>query len=174
MRRGPGYGGGCWRAGRTYRSGRRRWECGPGSDLPVAGQPRGFATELVRAVEEVPCVLNGDSAELRDRHPSATDLPVRSRPKLDRGDAEGSGGLRALAQVCRAESGPDRGIEVDRELAAFASLYGWAVKHGDVQRSPLAMKQMVGRDGAVDHPGFVGGREFCEDPVAQFRRPGGC
>ncbi|MBA8924509.1 site-specific recombinase XerD [Kutzneria viridogrisea] len=50
-----------------------------------------------------------------------------------------------------AERNPDRvgGSKWDRELAAFASLYGWAVKHGDVQRSPLAMTQRVGRDGAV-------------------------
>ncbi|MFF3228938.1 site-specific integrase [Nocardia suismassiliense] len=37
----------------------------------------------------------------------------------------------------------------DRELAAFASLFGWAAKEGYVQRNPLVLKRSVGRDGVV-------------------------
>ncbi len=50
-----------------------------------------------------------------------------------------------------APGNPDRigGAKWDRELAAFASLYGWAVKNGHVARSPVAMKQVRGRNGGV-------------------------
>ncbi|MBB4966808.1 site-specific integrase [Saccharothrix violaceirubra] len=50
-----------------------------------------------------------------------------------------------------AEGNPHRvgGSKWDRELAAFASLYRWAVINHYVRRSPLAMKQVVGREGAV-------------------------
>jgi site-specific recombinase XerD len=50
-----------------------------------------------------------------------------------------------------AESNPSRvsGAKWDRELAAFASLYGWADKAGRVALNPVAMKQVMGRDGDV-------------------------
>lgn len=50
-----------------------------------------------------------------------------------------------------AESNPNRvsGAKWDRELAAFASLYGWAVKEDRVALNPVAMKQVMGRDGDV-------------------------
>jgi len=41
------------------------------------------------------------------------------------------------------------GSKWDRELAAFASLYRWAVKNGYVTRNPVAMKQVRGRNGEV-------------------------
>ena len=50
-----------------------------------------------------------------------------------------------------APGNPDRigGSKWDRELAAFASLFGWAVKNGHVTRNPVAMKQVRGRNGEV-------------------------
>lgn len=50
-----------------------------------------------------------------------------------------------------APGNPDRigGTKWDRELAAFASLYGWAVKNGHVTRNPVATKQVRGRNGEV-------------------------
>jgi len=50
-----------------------------------------------------------------------------------------------------APGNPDRigGAKWDRELAAFASLYRWAVKNGHVTRNPVAMKQVRGRNGEV-------------------------
>jgi integrase len=44
---------------------------------------------------------------------------------------------------------PVGGSKWDRELAAFASLYGWAVKERHLARSPVAMKQVLGRNGEV-------------------------
>ncbi|WP_083905938.1 site-specific integrase [Nocardia transvalensis] len=41
------------------------------------------------------------------------------------------------------------GTKWNRELAAFASLYGWAVREGHVERNPLALRQVVGRDGGA-------------------------
>jgi hypothetical protein len=41
------------------------------------------------------------------------------------------------------------GAKWDRELAAFASLYGWAAKRGHVTRSPVAVKRIRGRNGEV-------------------------
>ena len=41
------------------------------------------------------------------------------------------------------------GTKWDRELAAFTSLYTWAVKNGQLLRNPVAMKQIVGREGEV-------------------------
>jgi hypothetical protein len=41
------------------------------------------------------------------------------------------------------------GTKWDRELAAFASLYGWAAKNGHVTRNPMAMKQVRSRNGEV-------------------------
>ena len=48
-----------------------------------------------------------------------------------------------------AEENPDRigGAKWDRELAAFASLYRWAARDGHCGSNPVAMKQIVGRDG---------------------------
>jgi hypothetical protein len=50
-----------------------------------------------------------------------------------------------------AERNPNRvgDSKWDRELAAFASLYQWAVNNHHMRRSPLATKQVVGREGAV-------------------------
>lgn len=50
-----------------------------------------------------------------------------------------------------AEANPARigGTKWDRDLAAFASLYRWAVKEGHVSRNPVTMKQVMGRNGAV-------------------------
>jgi integrase len=50
-----------------------------------------------------------------------------------------------------AAGNPNRvgGSKWDRELAAFASLYGWAVKNGHMTRNPVAMKQVRGRNGEV-------------------------
>lgn len=50
-----------------------------------------------------------------------------------------------------ASDNPSRvgGSKWNRDLAAFASLYEWAEKEGHVSRNPLAMKQIVGRNGAV-------------------------
>jgi site-specific recombinase XerD len=50
-----------------------------------------------------------------------------------------------------AETNPERigGTKWDRELAAFTSMYGWAARDGHVLRSPVAMKQVVGRNGEV-------------------------
>ncbi|MFJ2663797.1 site-specific integrase [Nocardia fluminea] len=50
-----------------------------------------------------------------------------------------------------ASENPDRigGAKWDRELAAFTSLYGWAVAEGHVLRNPVVMKQVMGREGAV-------------------------
>ena len=50
-----------------------------------------------------------------------------------------------------ARDNPDRvgGTKWDRELAAFTSLYGWAVRNRYVARSPVAMRQVRGRDGGV-------------------------
>jgi hypothetical protein len=50
-----------------------------------------------------------------------------------------------------ADRNPHRigGSKWDRELAAFASLYKWAVDNRHVLRSPVAMKQVVGREGGV-------------------------
>ncbi|WP_329428141.1 site-specific integrase [Streptosporangium sp. NBC_01495] len=49
------------------------------------------------------------------------------------------------------ESNPRRigGSKWERELAAFMSLYRWAVKHQFVTRNPVATKQMLGRYGEV-------------------------
>lgn len=41
------------------------------------------------------------------------------------------------------------GSKWNRELAAFTSLYGWALRAGHVARSPVAMRQVVGRRGEV-------------------------
>jgi hypothetical protein len=41
------------------------------------------------------------------------------------------------------------GAKWDRELAAFPSLYGWAARSGRLMRSPVAMKQVRGRNGDV-------------------------
>jgi Phage integrase, N-terminal SAM-like domain len=41
------------------------------------------------------------------------------------------------------------GTKWDRELAAFVSMYGWAVKDGCVTRNPVAVKQVRGRNGEV-------------------------
>jgi site-specific recombinase XerD len=41
------------------------------------------------------------------------------------------------------------GSKWDRELAAFTSLYGWAVSSGYLMRSPVAMKQVRARNGDV-------------------------
>ncbi|MGH3198324.1 MAG: hypothetical protein ACRDOH_28580 [Streptosporangiaceae bacterium] len=48
-----------------------------------------------------------------------------------------------------AAGNPDRvgGAKWDRELAAFAGLYGWAVKAGYVARTPVAMKHVRGWNG---------------------------
>jgi hypothetical protein len=48
-----------------------------------------------------------------------------------------------------AAENPNRveGSKWDRELAAFANLYGWAVKNGNVTRNPVAMKQVRCRNG---------------------------
>lgn len=48
-----------------------------------------------------------------------------------------------------ADENPDRigGAKWDRELAAFAGLYRWAVRAGHCGQNPVAMKQIVGRDG---------------------------
>ncbi|WP_280328983.1 site-specific integrase [Nocardia wallacei] len=50
-----------------------------------------------------------------------------------------------------ADNNPDRigGAKWDRELAAFTSLYGWAVAEGHVLRSPVPMKRVMGRGGMV-------------------------
>ncbi|WP_424752583.1 site-specific integrase [Mycobacterium sp.] len=50
-----------------------------------------------------------------------------------------------------AEDNPRRigGSKWDRELSALASLYAWAVEHQYVPRSPIAMKRVIGRDGAA-------------------------
>lgn len=50
-----------------------------------------------------------------------------------------------------AETNPGRigGTKWDRELAASASLYRWAVGKSHVRRNPVAMKQVVGREGDV-------------------------
>lgn len=50
-----------------------------------------------------------------------------------------------------AGTNPERigGTKWDREVAAFASLYRWAAREGHVQRNPVAMRQVVGRDGQV-------------------------
>lgn len=50
-----------------------------------------------------------------------------------------------------ASTNPKRiaGAEWDRKLSAFTSLYGWAVAEGYVLRSPVSMKQVMGRDGTV-------------------------
>jgi site-specific recombinase XerD len=50
-----------------------------------------------------------------------------------------------------AAENPDRisGAKWERELAAFVSLYSWAVKNRHVQQSPVAMKQVQVRDGSV-------------------------
>jgi hypothetical protein len=50
-----------------------------------------------------------------------------------------------------AETNPGRigGSKWDRELAAFTGLYGWAVANHHVSRNPVAMKQVVGRNGEV-------------------------
>ena len=50
-----------------------------------------------------------------------------------------------------APENPDRvgGAKWDREVAAFASLYGWAAKNGYVARNPVAMKQVRGWNGDV-------------------------
>jgi integrase len=50
-----------------------------------------------------------------------------------------------------AEANPGRigGTKWDRELAAFAGLYRWAVENGHVRRNPVAMEQVVGREGDV-------------------------
>lgn len=50
-----------------------------------------------------------------------------------------------------AAENPDRisGAKWERGLAAFVSLYSWAVKNRHVQRSPVAMKQVQVRDGSV-------------------------
>ncbi|MGF6885041.1 hypothetical protein ABIA39_003384 [Nocardia sp. GAS34] len=52
-----------------------------------------------------------------------------------------------------AETNPGRigGTKWDRELAAFASLYRWAVESGHVRRNPVAMKQVVGTAATHDH-----------------------
>jgi len=41
------------------------------------------------------------------------------------------------------------GSKWNRELAAFSSLYGWALKAGWITRSPVATKQVMGRRGEV-------------------------
>src|SRR5258706_3729458 len=48
-----------------------------------------------------------------------------------------------------AEANPGRigGTKWDRELAAFANLYRWAVEKSHARRNPVAMKQVVGREG---------------------------
>jgi site-specific recombinase XerD len=50
-----------------------------------------------------------------------------------------------------AKTNPQRigGSKWDRELAAFTSLYAWAVANHHVLRNPVAMKQVVGRNGEV-------------------------
>jgi site-specific recombinase XerD len=50
-----------------------------------------------------------------------------------------------------AAGNPNRvgGSKWDRELAAFASLYGWAARNGHVTRNPVAMRQVRGRNGEV-------------------------
>jgi len=50
-----------------------------------------------------------------------------------------------------AAGNPDRvgGTKWNRELAAFTSLYGWAAANRYVTRSPVAMRQVRGRDGDV-------------------------
>ena len=50
-----------------------------------------------------------------------------------------------------ADGNPARigGSKWDRELAAFASFYGWAVKAGHLPVSPVQMKQVLGRSGEV-------------------------
>ena len=68
---------------------------------------------------------------------------------MDRRGGAGPGGLRALAAVRAGQPEPDRGTKWDRELAAFASLYGWAVKNAHVTRNLVAVKQVRGRNGEV-------------------------
>jgi integrase len=48
-----------------------------------------------------------------------------------------------------AEDNPRRigGSKWDRELSALASLYTWAMDHQHTERSPVAMKRIIGRDG---------------------------
>ncbi len=48
-----------------------------------------------------------------------------------------------------AEQNPRRigGSKWDRELSALASLYAWAAENQYVERSPVAMKRVIGRDG---------------------------
>ena len=48
-----------------------------------------------------------------------------------------------------AEQNPRRigGAKWDRELSALASLYTWAVDNQHIERSPVAMKRVIGRDG---------------------------
>lgn len=50
-----------------------------------------------------------------------------------------------------ADDNPRRvgGSKWDRELSALASLYAWATEHRHVPRSPIAMKRVLGRDGAT-------------------------
>jgi hypothetical protein len=50
-----------------------------------------------------------------------------------------------------AKENPSRvsGTKWDPELAAFVSLYGWAVKNGCVTQNPVAVRQVRGRGGDV-------------------------
>ena len=59
-----------------------------------------------------------------------------------------------------AEGNPQRigGSKWDRELAAFASLFACSAKNGYVRRNPVAMRQMVGRNGEMMTAARVRGR----------------
>ena len=95
-------------------------------------------------------VHGGDEAELRDGHRAAADVPVG--PGQVRGRTRRSGTWRTTSTGGGSRrANPDRigGAKWDRELAAFASLYGWAAKNGHVTRNPVAMKQVRGRNGEV-------------------------
>jgi site-specific recombinase XerD len=50
-------------------------------------------------------------------------------------------------RFARENPGRVGGSKWDRELAAFASLYGWAARNGHVARSPVAMRDVISRDG---------------------------
>lgn len=96
-------------------------------------------------------VVRGYTAETRRNH--VTDLRLFltflsnrdvSWTEATRDDIEDYEDWRRFA-----EQNPRRigGAKWDRELSAFASLYAWAVDNHHVERSPVAMRRVIGRDG---------------------------
>ena len=73
----------------TWRPVRTRWGCGREIDLPAPGVRGRPTTEPVWTVDAFPWVHDRNTAELRNGHQPAPNLPLAARARMDRSDIAG-------------------------------------------------------------------------------------